>query len=434
VPEGATPAMTVDLDPLFSASPQDRAYDVYRELRENAPVMEVPGMGTWLISTYADVRAIVRDPGTWSSRYPERFGTGMTETSPPSARAEAALAKGYPWVPTLLFQDGREHRRHRTAVQHALSPQWVRGLEDTITRVARTLVESFPERGNVMFVRDFARALPGLVFAEAFGVDRADRERFMRWSQSIVNLGSPTDEERSIALAEEYVEFQHYVVSRIHDRRGRNGGDVLSRLVAPTLGANDNPGLSLPELVAICVLLLAAGTEPTTAALTSLLLRMIAQPELMATLCTDRARIPAAIDETLRLDSPVAMFQRKAALDTEIRGQKIRQGDMAMAIYASANRDPGHWEDPNEFRLDRPNIKDHLAFTHGPHNCVGAALARAIVRIAVEVLLERLETIELDRSRPLELLPDLMTRSYKELPLIVSKFGATGVVLPDLDA
>jgi cytochrome P450 len=413
--------MTVDLEPLFSPSPQDRAYQVYRELRENAPVIEVPGMRTWLMSTYDDVRAIVRDPGTWSSRYPERFGTGMTQTSPPSALAEAALAKGYPWVPTLLFQDGHEHRRHRMAVQHALSPQLVRGLEETIARIAGALADSFPAHGKVMFVQDFALPLPSLVFAEAFGVDRADRERFMRWSESIVDLGSPTDEERSIALAEEYVEFQHYVVSRIHDRRGQNGDDVLSRLVAPTLGANGNRDLSAPELVAICVLLLAAGTEPTAAALTSLLFRMIDEPELMATLREDRSRIAAAIDETLRLDSPVAMFQRKATLDTEVRGHRIRQGDMAMAIYASANRDPAHWEDPDEFRLDRPNIKDHLAFTHGPHNCVGAALARAIVRIAAEILLERLETIELDRSRPLELLPDLMTRAYKELPLIVSK-------------
>jgi len=414
--------MTVNLDPLFSASPQDRAYDVYRELREHAPVMAVPGMRTWLMSTYDDVRAIVRDPGTWSSRYPERFGTGMTQTqtSPPSPRAQAALAQGYPWVPTLLFQDGQEHRRHRVAVQHALSPQWVRGLEDTIAGIAQALVDSFPTHGNVMFVRDFALPLPSFVFAEAFGVERSDRDRFMRWSESIVNLGSPTDEERSIALAEEYVEFQHYVVSRIHDRRGRNGDDVISRLVEPTLGATGNRDLSLPELVAICVLLLAAGTEPTTAALSSLLFRMMAEPELIATLRKDRSRIPAAIDETLRLDSPVAMFGRKATRDTEVRGQRIRQGDMAMAIYASANRDPGHWEDPDEFRLDRPNIRDHLAFTHGPHNCVGAPLARAMVRIGAEILLERLETIELDRSRPLELLPDLMTRAYKELPLIVS--------------
>jgi cytochrome P450 len=260
-----------------------------------------------------------------------------------------------------------------------------------------------------------------LVFAEAFGVERADRERFMRWSETIVDLGSPADEARSIALAEEYVEFQHYVVNRVGDRRGRNGDDVLSRLVEPALGSNGNQELSLPELVAICVLLLAAGTEPTIAALTSLLFRMSDEPELMTTLRKDRSRIPAAIDETLRLDSPVAMFQRKATVDTEVRGQRIRQGDMAMAIYASANRDPGHWENPSEFRLDRPNIKDHLAFTHGPHNCVGAALARAMVRIAAEMLIERLETIELDRSRPLELLPDLMTRAYRELPLVVSQ-------------
>ncbi len=413
--------MTVDLGPLFSASPQELAYDLYRELRDNAPVLRVPGMRTWLISTYADVRAIVRDPGTWSSRDPERFSLGMAEISGPGARTEAVLAKGYPWVPTLLFQDGPEHRRHRSAVQRAINPSWVRGLEGTIAEIAHALVDGFPTQGKLMFVRDFAMPLPHSVFAAAYGVDRDDGCRFMRWSESIVDLGAASDEERNVAIAEDYVEFQHYVVERIHDRRGRPGDDLLSRLTDSALQANGERELSLPELVGISGLLLAAGTEPTTGALSSLLYRMVDDPELMATLRADPSLIPAAIDEALRLDSPVAMFQRKATRDTEIRGRQIRQGDVAIVIYASANRDPEQWEDPDDFRLGRPNINDHLAFTHGPHHCAGAVLARTTVRIAIEILLERVRSIELDRSQPLELLPELMTRAYRELPLIVSK-------------
>jgi cytochrome P450 len=263
-------------------------------------------------------------------------------------------------------------------------------------------------------VRDFAGRLPNEVFAEVFGVDDADRERFIRWSANIVDLGAPMEEERSVALAEEYVEFQRYLARRIETCPAGGGDDVISHMV------NGERPLTRPEFMGICALLLAAGSDPTTATLTALLHRIVAEPGLMAAVRADRALIPAVIDETLRLESPVAMFQRTATRDTEIRGQQIKRGEHVMVIYASANRDPGHWESPDEFRLGRPNIKDHLAFTQGPHNCVGAHLGRAMVRIGAEVVLDCLASIELDGGRPLEFRPELMTRAYRELPLIVS--------------
>ena len=418
--DGPATALTVDVGPLFSGSPQDRAYDVYRELRDRAPVMKVPGRRTWLISRYDDVRAVVRDPGTWSNRSAERVDTGLTEPSPPSPRTEAALAKGCPWVPTLLFQDGAEHRRQRAFVQPALGPSRVERLEATIPRIAHELVDRFPADGTVMFVRDFALPLPGEVFAEVFGVADGDRERFRRWSGDLVELGAPMEEERSVEIAEEYIEFQRYLVGRIENCPADAREDLLSQLVNGTPRVAAERQLSRPELVAISTQLLAAGSDPTTAALTALLHRMLTEPGLMAALRADRALIPAAIDETLRLDSPVALSQRTATRDTEIRGRRVQQGEMVIALHASANRDPRHWESPEEFRLGRPNIKDHLAFAQGPHYCIGSLLARATVRIGAEIMLERTARVELHGRPPLELRPELITRAYRELPLIIS--------------
>ncbi|HST42213.1 MAG TPA: cytochrome P450 [Conexibacter sp.] len=407
------PAAAPDLTPLFSPAPQEHAYAVYRELRERAPVLRVPGRRTWLVSTHADVRAIVRDPATWSSHYPEQFGSGLAQRSPDTARTRAAMAEGFPYVPTLLFQDGADHRRHRALLTGALTPARVRALETRIAAIANDLVDRFDASGAVDAVAAYAVPLPIAVLADMLGVAPQDGARFRDWAEQLVELGSAPDEDAAVASIEQYVAFQRYMVQRIEERRARPGDDLLSALVA---GGDD---ATVPELLSICTLLVAAGNDTVTAAIGSLLRRALDDPALLATLRADRSRIPAAIEETLRIDAPVAIFQRKANVDAELRGERIRRGDMAMVIYASANRDPARWQEPDRFVLDRPQIRDHLAFTHGPHHCAGAALARTQARVAFETLLDRFETLALDPSRPPQLAPDLMTRSHSALPLLL---------------
>lgn len=435
------PVAAPDLTPLFSRAPQEHAYAVYRELRERAPVLRVPGRRTWLVSTHADVRAIVRDPATWSSHYPEQFGSGLAQRSPDTARTRAAMAKGFPYVPTLLFQDGADHRRHRALLTGALTPARVRALETRIAHISNALIDRFDadaaasagrvdaaaER-SVDAVAAYAVPLPIAVLADALGVAPADRERFRRWAEQLVELGAAADEDAAVASIEQYVAFQRYMAERIEERRARPGDDLLSALVAgsgdpggaadPGTPSAATPAATVPELLSICTLLVAAGNDTVTAAIGSLLRRVLDDPALLATLRADRARIPAAIEETLRIDAPVAIFQRRANRDTELRGERIRRGDMAMVVYASANRDPERWEQPDRFVLDRPQIRDHLAFTHGPHHCAGAALARTQARVALATLLDRCDTLALDPQHPPRLAPDLMTRSHSTLPLL----------------
>lgn len=422
------PATPPDLTPLFSPAPQEHAHAVYRELRERAPVLRVPGRRTWLVTTHADVRAIVRDPATWSSHYPEQFGSGLAQRSPDTARTRAAMAKGFPYVPTLLFQDGADHRRHRALLTGALTPARVRALQTRIAGIANDLVDRFDAGGRVDAVAAFAVPLPIAVLADALGVAPADGERFRRWAEQLVELGAAADEDAAVASIEQYVAFQRYMAERIEERRARPGDDLLSALVAgsgdPGGDGAGPPAATVPELLSICTLLVAAGNDTVTAAIGSLLRRTLGDPALLATLRADRGRIPAAIEETLRIDAPVAIFQRKANRDTELRGERIRRGDMAMVVYASANRDPARWEEPDRFVLDRPQIRDHLAFTHGPHHCAGAALARTQARVAFETLLDRCDALALDPQRPPQLAPDLMTRSHSSLPLLLSRAAA----------
>jgi cytochrome P450 len=303
-----------------------------------------------------------------------------------------------------------------------LTPAWVRAREDAIAAIAHGLIDAFPASGRVRLVRDYAAPLPVAVFAQAFGVAPEDGDRFRAWADDLVRLGAGADEDENVRLAEQYVAFQRYLAARIADAPSP-AGDLLSGLAAAERAVGGT--VTTAELLGIGTLLLAAGNDTTTAALGSLVHRLLDDPALAAALRADRDRLPAAIEETLRLDSPLQMFQRKAVRDTELRGHAVRRGDMAMVVYGAANRDPARFPDPDAFRLDRPNPRDHLAFTQGPHHCAGAVLARAELRVATSVLLDRTADLAWDTdaeepAAPAAFLPDLLTRAHREIPVRVT--------------
>jgi cytochrome P450 len=205
-------------------------------------------------------------------------------------------------------------------------------------------------------------------------------------------LGEQLPEDEDITLIEAYVEAQNYFAAEIGARRTEPRDDLLSDIVRGTLEGEDP--LTLEELLAIVTILPVAGTETSAGLIGLTLLHLLRQPELMSACRRDPAVVEDVIEETLRFESPIQAWFRRAAADTSLSGVPVPKDAMLLVVIASANRDEDKWSCPAEFHADRAEVKDHLAFGRGRHFCVGSNLARAEARIAIASLLDRFETIE----------------------------------------
>jgi cytochrome P450 len=396
-----------------------RLFEMYDALRKDAPVFKAPVVDFWLVTRYDDVHRVLGDPESFSSHYPEKFGTGLT-LNPGSDTQDAVLAEGFPFELTLLFRDPPEHSRHRNLVAQAFTPKRVRQLEGTMTTLVNDLIDEFdPNGGPLNFVEQFTMPLPIAVLADAFGVDRSDLPMFKRWSDNIVlRLGSVLGDEDNIRLLREYVDFQHYFAERAERRRAEPADDLLGDLV--TARTRDDEPLSIAEILSLITLVMVAGNETTTALMSTMVRIVVEQPELMQRLRADRSLVPAFIEETLRIEAPLQMFMRKATRTVELGGQTITAGDMLMVSFGSANRDGERFGCPAAFDPHRENIRDHMAFGKGPHFCPGSNLSRAEARIAFNVILDRIEHIELAPDYQPSFHPNFITRVPVELPLVIS--------------
>jgi cytochrome P450 len=365
----------------------------HEQLRANAPVFEVPGFGFFLVTRYEDVSTVLKDDKTFSNRFPGMFGTGLS-FAPSSPAKEAAHAKGYRWEPTLFFSDAPDHRRHRNVLQQAFSPRRVRQLESMVQSLCDEVIDGLDTSRVVDFATEVAFELPTMVIGEAVGVAREDRSRFRHWADAVVRrLGEQLPEDQDIKLIEAYVEAQNYFAIEIAARRETPRDDLLSDIVHATLEGEDP--LTLEELLAIVTILPVAGTETSAGLIGMTLLHLLERPELMARCRQGPDAVEAVIEETLRFESPIQAWFRRAVLDTELSGVTVPKDAMLLVVIASANRDEQKWACPAELDTDREDIKDHLAFGRGRHFCVGSNLARAEARIAIGTLLDRFKTIEL---------------------------------------
>jgi cytochrome P450 len=403
----------------FDPALLDPPWPFHAQLRQHAPVFKVEQLGFYLVMRYDDAIRVLKDPETFSSSFPQRFGTGLSFL-PSTPAKEAAHAKGYRWEPTLFFTDAPAHRRHRATVQQAFSPRRVRQLEAMVQTRADEIIGALDPSGPIDFAQEVAFPLPVMVIGEALGVAREDRAKFKRWADAVVTrLGEQLDEEQDIALINDYVEAQNYFAQQIADRQINPTDDLLSDLVHAHLEGEDP--LTLEELLAIVTILPVAGTE-TSAGLIGMTLHHLLEHQDELERCRhDGQALDSAIEETLRFESPIQAWFRRATKDTELSGVTIPADEMVLVVLASANRDEQHWTCPAEWEPGRGNIKDHLAFGWGPHFCAGAALARAEARIAIKTLLDLFPTVELAPGAEPRHRPNLVHRMLETLPIVVSE-------------
>jgi len=368
-------------DPAVAEDP----FAFYAALRREAPVYQVPGLGFFLVSRHDMVTEALRHPAVFSNRFAAAMQATIGGLRPELA---AIWAEGYPPVDTLLTNDPPSHTRYRALVTKAFSARRVRTMEAAIRALAGELVEGLVRDREVELVERFAVPLPLTVIADQLGVPRADLARFKRWSDdSVAPLGQMISPEREIECARSVVEFQHYFARIGDERRAAPRDDLISDLVHARI-EGERP-LETGELLSVVQQLLVAGNETTTNLIAATTQLLIEHPDELAKLRARPELVENAIEEALRLETPVQGMWRVATEDTVLGGTPIPKGSFVMLRYAAANRDETVFPDPDRFDVERPNARDHLAFGLGIHFCVGAALARAEAAAAIATLLAR---------------------------------------------
>jgi len=389
-PDGVTASL---LDPAVQSCP----FEFYRQLHRHCPVYELPETGMWVISRHDDLRQVLSDTETFTSR--SNFGGGLQ-----GARAELyqqiLAERGWAHVATLQRTDPPAHTRYRKLLNRVFTARRVAELAAHIDEVTNELIDGFIDRGSCDFFAEFALPLPGIIIAEQLGLDRRDIGTFKRWADAMLALSmrAMSDEEVR-ATAETELEAQHFFASVFEARRADPGPDLMSALVHAH-GEDEQP-LTMHELQNLMHQLITGGFETTTSALAHALWLLVRNPDQMALLRADtEAHMKGFIEEALRTESPVQGLSRRTTREVRVGDMTIPEGALLIVRYGAANRDAEVFEDPARFDITRANAGEHLAFGLGNHFCIGAALARQELRSAFTALLARLDDIELAGPLP----------------------------------
>jgi|SRR5580693_1873967 cytochrome P450 len=399
-------------DPAVIADP----YPYYARLRDEAPVYHSEDPDLWVLSRHQDVAAAVRD----AKRFSSDLGTGSSFNDNPFNPA----IKFPPWlagvlgrvlpIRTLLTSDPPEHTQLRRKVSRAFTPRRIAAWEPRIRDIAEQLVNDIAAKAShepIDLVNDLAVALPTIVIAEMMGIPTDRQDDFKRWSDNLID-GLLTGGSRTKMLTSAAA-ISWFFARTVRLRRRDPGDDLVSLLIA---GECDADALSVVELIKFCVLLLVAGNETTTNLIANAMLALLDRPDLWQQIVADSALAEAAVEETLRFDGPGQGLLRITAADITIGGATIPAGARVLPLIASANRDPRHWDDPDEFRLDR-KTNDHIAFGSGIHFCIGNALARIEGSAAIEMLARRLP--HLVRAGVPTRIASPVLRGLRSLPVVV---------------
>ena len=382
---------------MFSDEMRRDPYAMYDQMRSGSPALHIPSVDLWLIFDYEGVKRAVHDHDAFSSRF-----------SSPTGKAPD-------W---LVFLDPPSHTKLRAIITRAFTPRAIAALEPRIRELSRELLDLTIERGGMDLVADYSSPLPTIVIAEMIGIPVADRRQFTRWSDVILGLsetisGGEEGERAVKAHAAVKEEMKDYLARLLEERRKAPKDDLLTRLVEAEV---DGERLTEKEILDFFQLLLSAGTETTTNLIASAILCFIENPAELARLRAAPDLLPSAIEEVLRYRSPVQAIYRGTTRDVEMHGQVIPAGKLVLPIIGSANRDPQQFHEPGRFDITRdPN--PHIAFGHGIHFCLGAALSRLEARIALSDLLSRLNGFELASHEPWEPRKPLHVHGPARLPI-----------------
>jgi len=402
----------------------DDPYPYFDHLRAACPVRREPHHGVFMVTGHEEVAAILADPATFSScnalSGPFPGFPVPLEGDDVSELIEAHRGQ-LPMHGELTTMDPPTHTAHRALVARLFTPRSLSATEPFMRRLAHRLIDGFAGRGSCELISDFSGPYALLSICALLGVPESDHQAFV---EEMLNpdrgiLGGNT---RAAMPADPFGFLHGRFKAYIEERLAEPRDDVMT-----TLATTPFPDGSTPDIMAavrLASVLFIAGID-TTAGLIATAFQVLGHHgDLQALLRDDPARIPGFIEETLRLDGSVKGTFRLSRTSKEVGGVEIPAGSTTMLLVSAANRDPRKFENPAEFRIDRPSVRQHLAFGRGIHVCVGAALARAETRVAIEALLARLGPITIPQPAPgpagprrSRYVPTYITRNLRRIDL-----------------
>jgi len=379
-------------------------YPLFSAMRRFQPVAHIKRYGLWMVFGYEDTKRVLTDYASFSSNFASVQGAAAT-------REMAA---------SLITSDPPIHTKLRGLVTRAFTNRAVSSLEPRIAQLTHAMLDTVIEQGQMDMIDDLAYPLPVVVIAEMLGIPSNDRAQFRVWSDALVRgaddlFGDHQEMEGSGQAGAPLVMegMGPYLHDIIEDRRRHPREDLISGLIAAEL---DGEQLTEDDLMSFCSLLLVAGNVTTTNLIGNSILTLLQHPRALARLRAEPALLPGAIEEVLRYRSPVQFMFRVATRPVELRGRTIEPGSVVLAFIGSANRDEARFPNAGQFVLDRePN--QHIAFGNGVHYCLGAPLARLEGRVALSIILDRLQDMQLATPWPLPPGEALILHGVRRLPL-----------------
>jgi unspecific monooxygenase len=393
-------------DPAFLADP----YPAYAELRDRGRVLYFEPTDQWLVPHHADVSALLRDRRlgrTYQHRFThEDFG----RTAPPPEHEPFHTLNDH----GMLDLEPPDHTRIRRLVSKAFTPRTVEQLRPYVHGLAGELVSALVEKGGGDLLADVAEPLPVAVIAEMLGIPESDRAPLRPWSADICGMYelNPSQEVAARAVRAS-VEFSEYLRGLIAERRKEPGEDLISGLIA---AHDEGDRLTEQEMISTCVLLLNAGHEATVNATVNGWWALFRNPDQLAALRADHSLVPSAVEELMRYDTPLQLFERWVLDEIEVAGTTIPRGAEIALLFGSANHDSEVFAEPGRLDLARAD-NPHISFSAGIHYCIGAPLARIELAASMTALLEKAPALSLAAEPRRK--PNFVIRGLEGLPVTV---------------
>ena len=405
------------LDPAVQACP----FAYHQQLREKAPVYRMPETGFYVISNYEDLKTVLSDPATFSNDIEIEQLAGEAAADLGRMFDDHLAEVGWGHVQTLQRTDPPVHGRYRRLINRTLTPPMVKAMLPSLNRIADDLIDAFIDKGECDFVQAFAFPLPGLIIAEQIGLDAAQINTFKAWSDGMLApaMGLLVDEASAKKYSEVEAEAQHYLAKLFEERRANPTDDMLSALLADST-EGDEP-LTMHELQNLMNQLITGGYTTTADSIANAMLLLIENPDQMELLRKDRSLLRNFAEEALRHSSSVQGLFRRTTVETELSGVTIPANSIIHTRYGSANWDENVFPEPEKFDITRENASKHLAFSRGPHFCVGQPLAIQELMIGFDRILDRLDNIQLAPGATLQRTGGLIFYSLADLPITFTK-------------
>ncbi|MGV9710889.1 cytochrome P450 [Gordonia sp. NPDC003424] len=377
---------------IFASEAILAPYEHYRAIRELGPVVALPGLDILAVGRYDDVRDVLSRPEIF------RSGRGVALTEPVNQFTSG----------TTLTSDDELHEHLRGLLAHRLTPRALRSERDRVGAAADQVVDAALAKESIDGVTDIARAMPMEVIPDFVGLPEDCRPHVLRWAQAAMESFGPVTERTPDAM-ENVVALGGYTASVVAEHRTPHGS-----LADDLVSAAERGEIPLDRCPVIMVDYFAPSMETTISALSSALALFAEHTDQWDALRANPSLVGGALNEVIRLESPIRGFTRYVGADTELSGVRIAEGSRVLALFASANRDERRWEDSDRFDISRDNT-EHLAFGHGVHGCAGQGMARLEVVAVLQRLIDRVERIEFTGD-PVPAVNSI-TRGYESLPL-----------------